>query len=160
MDTVLKIGSWGLSFVVGLVSGASFMEGWYSWKAALFLLITRLRGIKGPGGFAVAVAIGRYEGYALFFCTILLGALIVKHWVITANDSTVIFWIATIVAAGWIQPKAERISQSAVKVRGILAESTPDSVAGIREATMVAMLLAQFFLRFFLVVYLAYLLLR
>ena len=158
MDTVLKIGSWGLSFVVGLVSGASFMEGWYSWKAALFLLITRLRGIKGPGGFAVAVAIGRYEGYALFFCTILLGALILKHWVITANDSTVIFWIATIVAAGWIQPKAERISQVRLRYVAYWRDSLPIQWP-VLEKTMVAMLLAQFFLRFFSSL-LSYLLLR
>ncbi len=159
---VINIASWGLSCIVGLISGFAFMGGWCSWEAAVFLLITRLRGIKGIGGFTVAAFIGRYEGYALFFWTIVLGALLVKRWVLTAdNATTAIFWVAALVAAGWTRPKAERIIQSAVGVRRILAETNPGWGDGHwKEATTLAKMFILFLLPFFLMVYLAYLLLR
>src|SRR5262245_47722621 len=99
MDTVIQIALLGLSCIIGLLFGFAFMGGYCSWEAAFFLVITRLKGIKGIGGFTIAESVGRYDGYALFLWAIALGGLLVKRFVLpTGNTITAMFWVAAFVA--------------------------------------------------------------
>ena len=162
MDTAIEIALWVLSSTVGLISGAAFVGGYYSWEAAFFLLVTRLRGIKGIGGFTIAESIGRYEGYALFLWAITLGGLLVKRLVLPTSDTiTVMFWVAALVAGVWMRPKAQRITQSAVTVRRTLTEDNPErSGEYLKEAVALIKILLMLLLPFFLMFYLGYLLLQ
>ena len=162
MDTAIEIALWVLSSTVGLISGAAFVGGYYSWEAAFFLLVTRLRGIKGIGGFTIAESIGRYEGYALFLWAITLGGLLVKRLVLPTSDTiTVIFWVAALVAGVWTRPKAQRITQSAVTVRRTLTEDNSErSGEYLKEAVALIKILLLLLLPLFLMFYLGYLLLQ